>query len=309
MKKEIILLSILISVSILTYVFIPTFDSEKEILNQELITDRKQEQNIPFKNNIELTFDIVRLNSDGNAIIAGKTIPNSEVQIFDGNEKLATVLSDSNGDWVWMSESPLSPGLKRFNLKSLRDEDVFVSAENVIILREKNDNLESRIIKFKDSSRIEVLNSSELESGLSLDIVEFNDKNSLIISGRTKPKNKVMIFLSNEFKTSTTSDKLGNWSAEILNLNFKDYDLSVSTNIQNQKIKLKTKIFDEKISSEIILEKAIVVQNGNSLWRIARKTLGGGIFYSEIYKNNVNKIKNPDLIYPGQVFNIPNLEN
>ncbi len=309
MKKEILLLSILVSVSILTYVFIPTFDSEKESLNRELITERKLEKNIPFENNVELTFDIVRLNPDGNAIIAGKTIPNSEVLIFDGNDKLATVLSDSNGDWVWMSESPLSPGLKRFNLKSFVDEDVFVSAENVIILREKKDNLESRIIKFKDSTGIEILNNSEIESGLSLDIVEFNDKNSLIISGRTKPNNKVKIFLSNEFKINTTSDKLGNWSAKILNLNFKDYDLSVTTNIQNQKIKLKTKIFHERINPEIFLEKEIVVQNGNSLWRIARKTLGGGIFYSEIYKNNINKIKNPDLIYPGQVFNIPNLEN
>ena len=139
MKKEILLLSILVSVSILTYVFIPTFDSEKESLNRELITERKLEKNIPFENNVELTFDIVRLNPDGNAIIAGKTIPNSEVLIFDGNDKLATVLSDSNGDWVWMSESPLSPGLKRFNLKSFVDEDVFVSAENVIILREKKE--------------------------------------------------------------------------------------------------------------------------------------------------------------------------
>ena len=49
----------------------------------------------------------------------------------------------------------------------------------------------------------------------------------------------------------------------------------------------------------------IIVQKGNSLWRIARKTLGGGVFYTEIYKNNLRKIKNPNLIYPGQVFNIP----
>ena len=51
----------------------------------------------------------------------------------------------------------------------------------------------------------------------------------------------------------------------------------------------------------------IIVEPGNSLWRIARKTMGGGIFYSEIYKNNLMRIKNPDLIYPGQVFNIPKI--
>ena len=53
-------------------------------------------------------------------------------------------------------------------------------------------------------------------------------------------------------------------------------------------------------------KKKIIVEDGNSLWRIARKTLGGGILYAEIYKYNKKKIKDPNLIFPGQVFNIPN---
>ena len=48
--------------------------------------------------------------------------------------------------------------------------------------------------------------------------------------------------------------------------------------------------------------------DGNSLWRIARKTLGGGVLYAEIYKNNKKIIDDPDLIFPGQVFKIPNLK-
>ena len=91
-------------------------------------------------------------------------------------------------------------------------------------------------------------------------------------------------------------------------MNFLGYDLQITTNIDNQLVKLKTKIFNKKIDPQIFLERQIVVQNGNSLWRIARKTLGGGIFYSEIFKNNIDKITNPNLIFPGQVFNIPNLK-
>ena len=52
-------------------------------------------------------------------------------------------------------------------------------------------------------------------------------------------------------------------------------------------------------------ENNFIVQPGNSLWRIARKTMGGGIYFAEIYKKNKIKINNPDLIYPGQVFKIP----
>ena len=48
-----------------------------------------------------------------------------------------------------------------------------------------------------------------------------------------------------------------------------------------------------------------MVQPGNSLWRIARRTLGGGINYSVIYEANRAQIANPDLIYPGQVFMVP----
>ena len=64
-------------------------------------------------------------------------------------------------------------------------------------------------------------------------------------------------------------------------------------------------------ASEVIIEIAdkFIVENGNSLWRIARRTLGGGIHYAEIYKNNKKIIHNPDLIFPGQVFKIPNLKH
>lgn len=49
----------------------------------------------------------------------------------------------------------------------------------------------------------------------------------------------------------------------------------------------------------------MIVQPGNSLWRIARRTLGGGIHYSEIYQANRDQIRDPNLIYPGQIFTVP----
>lgn len=47
------------------------------------------------------------------------------------------------------------------------------------------------------------------------------------------------------------------------------------------------------------------VLSGDSLWRISRKMLGHGIKYTEIYASNVKQIKNPALIYPGQIFVVP----
>ncbi len=49
----------------------------------------------------------------------------------------------------------------------------------------------------------------------------------------------------------------------------------------------------------------VVVQPGNSLWRIARRSYGSGWDYTVIYEANREQIRNPDLIYPGQVFALP----
>jgi nucleoid-associated protein YgaU len=49
----------------------------------------------------------------------------------------------------------------------------------------------------------------------------------------------------------------------------------------------------------------VIVQPGNSLWRIARRVLGEGVRYVHIYEANQAQIRDPDLIYPGQVFEVP----
>lgn len=47
------------------------------------------------------------------------------------------------------------------------------------------------------------------------------------------------------------------------------------------------------------------VVRGDSLWNIAKKHLGSGAKYKEIYNLNKGKIKNPNLIFPGQVLIMP----
>ncbi len=50
---------------------------------------------------------------------------------------------------------------------------------------------------------------------------------------------------------------------------------------------------------------SITVQPGYTLWGIARASLGDGVLYVQVYNANKDKIKDPDLIYPGQVFTLP----
>ena len=47
------------------------------------------------------------------------------------------------------------------------------------------------------------------------------------------------------------------------------------------------------------------ILRGNYLWQIARNLFGAGHAYSYIYNENRDQIRDPDLIYPGQIFAIP----
>ncbi|RUS60669.1 LysM peptidoglycan-binding domain-containing protein [Pseudorhodobacter sp. E13] len=49
----------------------------------------------------------------------------------------------------------------------------------------------------------------------------------------------------------------------------------------------------------------VTVQPGFTLWAIARDQFGDGILYVQVYEANKDRIRDPDLIYPGQVFALP----
>nr|WP_320141973.1 LysM peptidoglycan-binding domain-containing protein [uncultured Cohaesibacter sp.] len=51
--------------------------------------------------------------------------------------------------------------------------------------------------------------------------------------------------------------------------------------------------------------KKVIIRRGDNLWTIARRVYGAGMRYSTIYDTNNDQIRDPNLIYPGQVFELP----
>lgn len=49
-----------------------------------------------------------------------------------------------------------------------------------------------------------------------------------------------------------------------------------------------------------------IIRRGDNLWTIARRVYGEGIKFTTIYQANTGQIRDPDRIYPGQVFELPN---
>lgn len=50
---------------------------------------------------------------------------------------------------------------------------------------------------------------------------------------------------------------------------------------------------------------SVIIRQGDTLWQISRRVYGQGVRYTTIYLANEDQIINPDLIEPGQIFNVP----
>jgi nucleoid-associated protein YgaU len=61
----------------------------------------------------------------------------------------------------------------------------------------------------------------------------------------------------------------------------------------------------DAVPEEVLRDGRVVVQPGANLWRIARRLYGQGTRYTVIYAANRDQIRDPRLIYPGQVFSVP----
>ena len=50
---------------------------------------------------------------------------------------------------------------------------------------------------------------------------------------------------------------------------------------------------------------SVIIRRGDTLWHISRRVYGEGTRYTTIYLANQDQIKDPDMIWPGQIFELP----
>lgn len=75
--------------------------------------------------------------------------------------------------------------------------------------------------------------------------------------------------------------------------------------IKTKKATVSTETTRETKSAESSSGKTYTIKSGDCLWNIAKRFYGNGAQYTKIYEANKDKLKNPNLIYVGQVLTIP----
>jgi nucleoid-associated protein YgaU len=140
---------------------------------------------------------------------------------------------------------------------------------------------------------------------LVLGTVDYDDAGRLTIAGRANPGETVRVYLNNQPVGDATAGADGAWTLAP--------GRAVPHGPQSLRVdRLATGGSGVAHRLEVPFERVkvrpgdvVTIVRGDNLWNIARGTLGRGERYTAIYEANRNQIRDPDLIYPGQVFVIP----
>ena len=271
------------------------------------------------------SFDLVRITPDGEAVIAGRAAPGAAVTVYNGDSVVGQATADYRGEWVVVPESPIPPGSTRLSIEARAKDGTFRRSEKVVVLvvperkalvageadGGRKDAL-AVLVPREGKGASKVLQGPRREGEAQvgepqLGSVDYDVDGNLILSGRGKAGAEVRVYLDNKIlgDAPVSGDNLWELKPERA-VPAGTYKLRIDQLLAGKVIgRIEVPFTRTPPDPQLPEGGLIVVKPGQSLWRIARQSYGQGIMYTVIYSANREQIRDPDLIYPGQVFAIP----
>jgi nucleoid-associated protein YgaU len=154
--------------------------------------------------------------------------------------------------------------------------------------------------------------------GVSIDAVTTGPNGAMAISGRAAGGGFARLYADNSEVATVPVDATGNWRAGLpmtlpakfmLRVDQIGSDGTVVARTETEVTRETREELEGLLVEEVRAGNAgsvvVTVQKGFTLWAIARDNYGDGRLYVKVFEANRDQIRNPDLIYPGQVFTVP----
>jgi nucleoid-associated protein YgaU len=282
------------------------------------------------------SFDVVRVEPDGSATIAGAAEPGATVAITMDGALLATVTADETGAFTAFADIPPGDGLRRLDLRAsvgaeaplTAPDPVFVNAPAIRAAEAAADAAsagsspaegepaaaaEAPLVVAAREGGVDLLQAPKRPAGapVTLDFVSYGETGAVELRGRAAPGRLVRVYAGARLMAESPVAPDGTWAAvagaelapgvHVLRIDEVEGARVVS--------RIETPFKREAPSDLALAAGEVVVQPGDSLWRIAQQRYGTGLRYTVIFAANADRIRDPDLIFPGQVFATPDAAN
>lgn len=309
-------------------------------------------------------FDLLRVEPDGSVVIAGKALPNADVEVVAGATVVGKAKAGPNGDFAIVLDEPLKAGDHQLVLRVTgADNSVATSAQTAIVSVPETKSGQvlalveepgqaSRLITKPETAPASQENTDTAPEAtakadkpeakpaqdlpIAIEAVEIEGQ-SVFVAGKAKGGNRVIVHANDTLLGASLISPDGRFLVQSKQpLSVGDYiiraDLLDNANqvLATARVPFRREAGEnisavasdtdgqtaapsggnggEAASSAAPLQKvdgSVIIRRGDNLWTISKRAYGKGTRYTTIYLANRDQIRNPDLIWPGQVFNMP----
>ncbi|MDX5593720.1 LysM peptidoglycan-binding domain-containing protein [Pseudovibrio sp. SPO723] len=323
------------------------------------------------------TFDVMRVEPTGDAVVAGRTEAGAVVVVVADGKIVGRGVANANGEFAIVLDKPLPPGNHDVSLEATNEttQEKSVSKQRIAVSIPKEQGGEVLVVLNDPDGPSTVLQLPEVDTqtaaaapqtqttgdgleadaqpaseadqqvasaaptggaavsdgNLRVEAVESQD-GKVYVAGEGAPGSKVRVYVGEDLIGEVTTDKNGRWLVEGArdvatgNVEVRADQVKGSEGEVVARAEVTFAKTDDKVILQPLLAVAsgtasgaagatieagvgelpnVIIRKGDNLWTISRRVYGDGFRYTTIYQANDRQIRNPDLIYPGQVFVLP----
>jgi len=265
-------------------------------------------------------FDVVRVDRLGGVVVAGRATPGSTVTVRLAGVELAVVSVGANGQFVAIINAPASEAPQALQLEStLPEQETIAATEQIIVLPAPADAADATPALVRTTPEAVELVQPFIGdvSNVSLDSISYSTVGAVVLTGRAQPGTAIRAYADTDLLGETVVGATGQWRLDVPGLDAGIYILRIDEIDAEGKVTSRVESPFQRETPEAAAAQAqamaaqaggqVIVQPGNTLWLLATQAYGEGTLYTQIFSANSGSIRDPDLIYPGQVFAIPEL--
>jgi LysM repeat protein len=258
----------------------------------------------PSAANPAVTIDTISYSSNGDVILGGRGQAGNFVRIYLDIQSIATSKISENGYWS-LELSDIEPGIYTLRVDELNATGDVVSRAETPFKREAAEELAELMAPETEPEEpsVEVPSENVAEApSAQADAPPSDAPETAAETAANTGSDTVPESGSDTASDTSVTQVEVTVQAEVAELNPQDEQSSDGETVATEAQPADTASVLRTPSQKFRVR---TVQPGSTLWAIAKESYGAGIEYFKVFEANKERIRDPDLIYPGQVFEIP----
>lgn len=279
-------------------------------------------------------FDLVRVEPDGQAVVAGTAAPGAEVTVYAGATPLAETTADAAGNFVAIFAAPPSATPQTLTLGASTAGGATVPSGDAVVLLPQATPLdlgggpapvpEVAATAIVRADGIEVQPTAPAlpaeARDVSLGSIAYAEAGTVTLAGIGTAGSILRAYVDGALAHEARVGEDGRWRMDLGDVAEGLYTLRIDQIAPDGRVESRVETPFQRDYPRAPLPRpgtdpgaaageagVLTVQPGQNLWTIARLHYGSGVLYAQIFTANTALIRDPNLIYPGQVLDLPDV--